>query len=345
MRPLLVFAYRYASPGGPATQLLARLETFASHFDVRILFELDLGGVSLFPPESVTVAPTFQSQIDAIAELKPDLFVVIDSGWREPWIRAGSPGKLVMEVHTTTTNLTFLDELRAAQRIDLFIVASRYLAGLLADRGLGDIAPIAVVPNSLRRAWLQPAEPWQAPAPILLWIGRLEPHKGVRRFIDLCDALDPLGVIPMLVGGTNDTDEEVMETVERLFGSPRRHRPIWLTKVPHDLMRRVYATTAASGGMLVMTSENENFPNTVVEATMMGCPVVAPAVGGIPELLSPEALFAPGDDVAARALITRVLAEPALARSLTAAARAIIEPLVRPENALPAYLAALERAL
>jgi glycosyltransferase involved in cell wall biosynthesis len=178
-----------------------------------------------------------------------------------------------------------------------------------------------------------------------LWIGRLEPHKGVPRFIDLCDALDPLGVIPMLIGGTNDTDEEVMDTVERLFGSPRRHRPIWLTKVPHDLMRRIYVSTAASGGLLVMTSENENFPNTVVEAAMMGCPVVAPAVGGIPELLPPEALFDPGDDAEARALITRVLADADLRASLTANARAIIEPLVRPENALPAYLAALERAL
>jgi glycosyltransferase involved in cell wall biosynthesis len=136
-----------------------------------------------------------------------------------------------------------------------------------------------------------------------------------------------------------------MDTVERLFGSPRHHRPIWLTKVPHDLMRRIYVTTAASGGMLVMTSENENFPNTIVEATMMGCPVVSPAVGGIPELLPPEALFEPGDDAAARALITRVLAEAELRSSLTADAYAIIEPLVRPENVLPAYLAALERAL
>ena len=55
MRPRIVFAYRYASPGGPVTQLLARLELFASHFDVRMLFEWDLGGVSLFPPDVVTV--------------------------------------------------------------------------------------------------------------------------------------------------------------------------------------------------------------------------------------------------------------------------------------------------
>jgi len=345
MSPRIVFAYRYASPGGPVTQLLARQELFADHFDVRFLFEWDLGGVSLFPQEVVTMAPSFQDQVDAIAELKPDIFVVIDSGWREPWVRAGSPGKLVMEVHTTTSSLSFVDELRAAQRIDLFIVASKYLQKLLTDRGVGDIAPIAVVPNTLRSGWQEPAEPWEAPAPILLWIGRLEPHKGVRRFIDLCDTLPDGNVLPMLIGGTNDTDDEVTDTAQRLYGRQRAHRPIWLTKVPHDKMRRIYSSAAASGGMLVMTSDNENFPNTVVEAAMMGCPIVSPAVGGVPELLPKEALFPHGDDDKARALITRTLSDDTFRKSITEGARTIIEPLVRPENALPAYLAALERAL
>ena len=345
MKPRIVFAYRYASPGGPVTQLLARLELFASHFDVRFLFEWDLGGVSLFPPESVTMAPSFQDQVDAIAELKPDFFVVIDSGWREPWIRAGSPGKLVMEVHTTTSSLTFLEELRAAQRIDLFICASKYLKQLLTDHGAADIAPIEVVPNTLRSGWTQRAEPWDAPASILLWIGRLEPHKGVGRFIDLCDGLDDTSILPMLIGGTNDTDAEVTETAQRLYGRQRAHRPIWLTKVPHDKMRRIYSSAAASGGMLVMTSDNENFPNTVVEAAMMDCAVVAPAVGGIPELLPKDALFPHGDDDAARALITRTLTDATFRRKITQDTRALIEPLVDPKNALPAYLAALERAL
>jgi glycosyltransferase involved in cell wall biosynthesis len=345
MAPRLVFAYRYAAAGGPVTQLLARATLFTPHFDVRMLFEQDLGGVAQFPPAVVTMAPSFQEQIDAIAQLKPDVFVVIDSGWREAWIRAGSPGKLVMEVRTTTSSLTFLDELRAAQRIDLFIVATKYLQRLLSESGAGDIAPIVVVPNTLRSGWAEQVDPWDAPAPILLWIGRLEPHKGVRRFIDLCDALDGEGVLPILIGGTNDTDEEVMDTVERLYGRKRTHKPIWLTRVPHDRMQRIYSSAAASGGMLVITSDNENFPNTAFEAAMMACPVVAPAVGGIPELLPKGALFQPGDDAAARALITRVLGNPTFRLSLADDARAIVEPLVRPENALPAYLAALERAL
>jgi len=344
MRPTIVFAYRYPSLGGPVTQLRARLDLFASHFDVRLLFERDYGGVAQFPAGIVTLAPTFDDQVDAITQLKPDYFVVIDSGWREQWIRAGSPGKLIVEVHTTTASLTFLDELRAAQRIDLFMVASRYLERVLTEHGIDEIAPIAVVPNTLRSDWLEPSEPWDAPAPILLWIGRLEVHKGVRRFIDLCDRIDAT-ILPMLVGGTNDTDDEVMDTVQRLYGRSRPHRPIWLPKVSHDRMRRIYSSAAASGGMLVMTSDNENFPNTVVEAVMMGCPVVAPAVGGIPELLPKAALFPHGGDDDARALIVRALSDATFRADITERARAIIEPLVRPENALPRYLAALERAL
>jgi glycosyltransferase involved in cell wall biosynthesis len=344
VQPRIVFAYRYGALGGPSTQLLARLQAFRPHFDVRILIERDLGAVRSFPPDVITVAPTFQSQIDAIGALEPDWFVVFDSGWREPWIRAGSPGRLVLEVRTTSSSLTFLDELRAAQRIDLIIVATRYLAGLLERRGLGEIAPIAIVPN-IASSWPPPGDAWEAPSPILLWVGRLEPHKGVRRFIDLCDEVEPIGVLPLLVGGVNDTNDEVIDTVDHLYRSRRRHQPIWFPRVRHDEMPRIYASVARSGGMLVITSDNENFPNTAVEATMLDCAVVAPAVGGIPELLPPDALFPPGDDAAASALIEKVLRVDGFASSLATSARAIIEPLVRPENALPAYLAALDLAL
>jgi glycosyltransferase involved in cell wall biosynthesis len=340
----IVFAYRYGALGGPATVLLSRLETFAARFDVRLLFERDLGGVAQFPPERVTMTPTFQSQEDAIRDLKPDLFVAIDSGWREPWIRAGSPGKLIVEVHTASPQLVFLTELRSAQRIDLLIVPSHYLADVLIERGMGDIAPIAVVPNSLPRRWFKPTEGWEAPSPMLTWIGRLEPHKGVDRFLDLCDGLTG-EFLPVLVGGTNDTEEEVMTTAERLYGTHRPKKPLWFPRVAYERMPRLYASIARSGGAVVMTSAAESFSMTVAEATLMGAPVIAPAIGGPAELLPPEALFAPGDDDAARALITKVLSEPGAGSSLTAAARAVVEPLVRPENALPAYLAALERAL
>jgi glycosyltransferase involved in cell wall biosynthesis len=344
-KPRIVFAYRYGSLGGPATQLLARLATFGSYFDVQILFERDLGAVGSFPPGVVTVAPSFASQIEAIAELSPDWFVVFDSGWREPWIRAGSPGRLVVEVRTTSSNLSYLRELRAAQRIDLIVVATHYLAERLKAEGLGDVAPIAVVPNIFSPSWPPHIDAWPAPRPVLLWIGRLEPHKGVDRFIDLCRSFEPEAALPVFVGGTNDTNEEVAATVARLYGSLHSYAPIWLPRVLHDAMPRIYATAAASGGMLVVTSENENFPNTVVESIMSACPVVAPAVGGVPELLPPELLFSPGDDDGARRLIRELLESEDLRRSAVESARAIIEPLVRPEDALAAYLAALDRAL
>jgi glycosyltransferase involved in cell wall biosynthesis len=341
----IVFAYRYGSLGGPATVLLSRLETFTRRFDVRILFERDLGGVAQFPPASVTMTPTFQSQMDAIRDLKPDLFVAIDAGWREPWIRAGSPGKLIVEVHTASPQLVFLKELQAAQRIDLLIVPSHYLAGILVERGMADIAPIAVVPNSLSRLWFQPVEGWAARTPMLAWIGRLEPHKGIGRFLDICDGLRSIDFLPVLAGGTNDTEEEVTTTAERLYGARRPRKPLWFPRVAHERMPRLYASIARSGGAVVMTSEAESFSMTVAEATLMGSPVIAPAIGGPAELLPPEALFPPGDNDAARALIMKVLSEPGVGSSMTAAARAIVEPLVQPENALAAYLAALERAL
>src|SRR5206468_8424505 len=119
----------------------------------------------------------------------------------------------------------------------------------------------------------------------------------------------------------------------------------WLPRVAPDHMPRLYASAAASGGALVITSDLENFPMTVVEATMQGCPVVGPAVGGLPELLPAAALFEAGDEEAAQRLVAKVVSEPGAGATLAASARAIIDPLVRPERALAAYLAALDSAL
>jgi glycosyltransferase involved in cell wall biosynthesis len=322
---------------------------FRPHFDVRLVFERDLGAVATFPPDVVTVAPTFTSQIEAIRALEPDWFVVFDSGWREPWIQAGSPGKLVLEIRTTSSALSFLTELRATQRIDLIIVATRYLATRLAEVGLSDLAPIAIVPN----IYLPPSEDddsfwseplWSAPRPTLLWIGRLEPHKGLARFTRILDSVADLEPLPILVGGTNDTEAEVLDAARGLFG-PRRHPCVWLPRVRHEMIPRVYRSVAASGGGLIITSEDENFPNTAVEATMLGCPVIARAVGGLPELIPAEALFPPDDDERAASLVRRLLTDRAFGPAIARSTRAIVEPLTDPEAALPAYLSALDRAL
>ena len=74
----------------------------------------------------------------------------------------------------------------------------------------------------------------------------------------------------------------------------------------------------------VHSSRAEGFPNAVMEAMSHGLPVVATAVGGVPELIEDGVhglLAPPGDPEALAAALLRLLRDPALARRLAAAAR------------------------
>ncbi|MDQ1443597.1 MAG: hypothetical protein QOI20_61 [Acidimicrobiaceae bacterium] len=76
--------------------------------------------------------------------------------------------------------------------------------------------------------------------------------------------------------------------------------------------------------VFVLASTTEGLPRVVIEAMARGLPCVATAVGGIPELLPPDALVRPGDPDALAARLTAVVGDPAWmaaasARNLAAA--------------------------
>jgi glycosyltransferase involved in cell wall biosynthesis len=79
------------------------------------------------------------------------------------------------------------------------------------------------------------------------------------------------------------------------------------------------AAIMAAADVLVVTSNKEGLPIVILEAMAVGCPIIATAVGSIPEVLSPEsAWIVPVDDDEA---LVRALRE-ALCEVLPAGARA-----------------------
>jgi glycosyltransferase involved in cell wall biosynthesis len=83
--------------------------------------------------------------------------------------------------------------------------------------------------------------------------------------------------------------------------------------------REDVADLLAAADVFVMPSYSEGLPGALIEAMFTGCPVVASAVGGIPEVVTTGTtgvLVPPGDAEALAAAIKRLLADRDLAQQL-----------------------------
>lgn len=99
--------------------------------------------------------------------------------------------------------------------------------------------------------------------------------------------------------------------------------------------------------VLVLPSHTEGTPLSIVEAMAQGIPVVATAVGGIPDMLGLDAgLLVPVGDVGALAgAMTRLAGDPALRASIGRAGRARYEAAYSPQAVLPLLLETYQRLL
>jgi glycosyltransferase involved in cell wall biosynthesis len=97
--------------------------------------------------------------------------------------------------------------------------------------------------------------------------------------------------------------------------------------------------------VLVHPSWSEGTPNTIIEAMSNGLPVIASAVGGIPDLVSEESgiLVAPGDVPALINAMHRLAVNPQLRHRMGRAARRRYEQIFSPDRVLPLLLEAYRR--
>ena len=105
------------------------------------------------------------------------------------------------------------------------------------------------------------------------------------------------------------------EAMERLASDRVR----FLGPLPREEVLRLFRAADAS----LLSSTWENFPHTVVESLAVGTPVIATAVGGVPEVVKDGEnglLVPPGDAGALAAAIQRFYGERGLRERLAAAA-------------------------
>jgi glycosyltransferase involved in cell wall biosynthesis len=137
--------------------------------------------------------------------------------------------------------------------------------------------------------------------PTIAFAGRLTRAKALDVAIDAAAQLDD---VVLLIAGDG---EERARLVAR---APRNVR--FLGALPRE---RVLAVLAAADAV-ALTSDWENFPHVLVEALAVGSPVVATAVGGVPEIVEDgvNGLLVPPRDATAFAAAVRRLVDDAVLR-------------------------------
>jgi alpha-maltose-1-phosphate synthase len=172
-------------------------------------------------------------------------------------------------------------------------------------------------------------------APIVLFVGRVTRQKGIIYLLDAAKAFDPDAQAVFCAGApdTPEIEQEVRGQVVEL--ASERKRVFWIEEM---LPRAELVQFMSHASVFVTPSIYEPFGMINVEAMACGVPVVASAVGGIPEIVvdgqtgflvplepSGDAFGTPADPIAfSAALAARVnqlLAAPDLRREFGAAGR------------------------
>ena len=215
----------------------------------------------------------------------------------------------------------------ALRRASQVLVPSAYLRAIALGWGL-EPARTTVLPNPAPEV---PVHPTRDEARAALGIegfalgvaGRLTEQKALE------DTLAALGRVPsvaLLVLG-DGPERAALERRGAELGVSDRVRFLG-SGTRDDVIALFRAVDAA-----LLTSAWENLPHTLLEALAAGTPVIATAVGGIPEVVrdGENGLLVPPRDVAAAAsAIDRLVRDEVLRASLAAAAAPSVEELAEP---------------
>jgi glycosyltransferase involved in cell wall biosynthesis len=209
----------------------------------------------------------------------------------------------------------------ALRRVDHLVCPSVYLASLAFRWGV-PMDRVTVVPNAAPTLQSLPERKkararFDVDGPTLAFAGRITRQKAL---VVALEALGRVDEVSLLVAGDGPDAPQVQREASSR-GLDGRVR--FLGALGRDDVLALFRAADAS----LLSSSWENFPHTVVEALAVGTPVVATAVGGVPELVRDGEnglLVPPGNADALAGAIRRIVDEPDLRERLAqAAARSV----------------------
>ncbi|HTR51494.1 MAG TPA: glycosyltransferase family 4 protein [Kofleriaceae bacterium] len=176
----------------------------------------------------------------------------------------------------------------ALPRAARVVAVSRPLADAVVELGVPR-EQVAVVMNGVDVELFHPRDRAAARAelglpidgPLAVCVGNLKPEKGVLDLVDAWQHVPDAAACLAIVGGgplrAEVTARAAASRNVRVIGpEPLARIPLWL----------------AAADVVALPSHSEGTPNVVLEALASGRRVVATAVGGVPDLITTEALGA-----------------------------------------------------
>ncbi|HEX2981544.1 MAG TPA: glycosyltransferase family 4 protein [Anaerolineaceae bacterium] len=305
-KPRILFIYPVLTLGGVETVIFTRMRGLGSiGAEVQAVFRRGYSGTNL--PADLTgkirVTDSQEEFCQVLDDFRPDWVLHFDSPDYLRVVHAAMPSaRQVYEVHTTLVkNLECLRNPANLEFVSGLVVPSQYQASLVRNY-LRSEKPIEVVPNSVSDGFLSPAERNSTRKKrIVAWVGRFESQKNWIGYLDIAMRIGKEidDVEFWMIGGQRSTLEQqqtLWQTIQKA-GLTQRFR--WFPVIPSTQMPAALKTVGSSGGCFVSTSRGESFGLAVLEAMAARCPVVAPAVGGLAEIVADQenGLIYPMDNI------------------------------------------------
>jgi D-inositol-3-phosphate glycosyltransferase len=186
---------------------------------------------------------------------------------------------------------------------------------------------IEIVPPGVDHAFFSPGDRGGArhalglgDDPVLLFVGRIQPLKGLLVAIEALALLDDPTAVLVVVGGPSGADGPAeLARAHGLIDDLGLHGQVrFVPPQPHHLLSTYYR----AADVCIVPSRSESFGLVALEAAACGTPVVAAAVGGLTSIVLDGRT---GVLVEGRAALSfaeacgRLLHDPAMARDMAAA--------------------------
>ena len=178
------------------------------------------------------------------------------------------------------------DALRGASAV---ISVSRAMASIAVELG-ADERKVHVIPNGVDTSMFSPMPRAEARrrlglpewGPLIVSVASLKPDKGHGEVIEALSRL-PKDAHLVIVGAETDRGAYLRSLKSRLREDGLTGRVTFEGPQPHSTMPQYFNAADVS----VLASHHEGCPNVVLESLACGTPVVATAVGGVPDLVRP----------------------------------------------------------